>query len=511
MGAALDELGVSRADVVSWGYPDLGLTELILSGSVEFCEKLAAEIREWQPDLVVGPSLGDLHPDHSACAIMLRIMRQLQSSRFEPAFELLEYAVHPPRREASGHDVELRLSPEQVARKRQAILQHATQIALSRGRLLAFAQEREVLQRPLRTGPASGAAIVSAGFASGRLRLVVPGAPARASFMVVALHRGSFVSYRIGLSAGNVVLVRHPLTDETLARGRWVQRRDNRAEIFLPGKLFRDAVRLFVKREGGRWIFDRVSWNEIDLASAAEEHALTPAAATSRGVVAIIPCYNVGGTCGAVVRSAADFADHVIAVNDGSTDCTPDVLTALAEESTGRITVLGWAVNRGKGSALLAAFRHALRQWPGHVLVTLDGDGQHRPRDVASLARKLIEEECDLVVGERLAREKMPLRSRIGNELTAALMKLVYPASPTDTQSGFRAFTPEFAREILQQVREGRYETELQILLLALRQGRAIGSVTIPTVYIDDNRLSHFRPVADSWRVYRALFRRSIR
>ena len=53
----------------------------------------------------------------------------------------------------------------------------------------------------------------------------------------------------------------------------------------------------------------------------------------------------------------------------------------------------------------------------------------------------------------------------------------------------------------------GRYETELEILLLALRQGKRIGSVGIPTVYLDGNRLSHFRPIIDSWRIYRTLFR----
>ena len=227
--------------------------------------------------------------------------------------------------------------------------------------------------------------------------------------------------------------------------------------------------------------------------------------------VAVLPCYNVAGTCGEIAREAADFAGRVIAVNDGSTDATPEALAAAQAECGGRVEVLGWPRNRGKGAALLEAFRHAAHHWPGHIVVTLDGDGQHRARDIASLARTLTEENCDLVIGERLARQQMPLRSRLGNGLTAALMKRVYPAAPTDTQSGFRALSPRFVREILETVAGGRYETELQILLLALRQGRRIGSVTIPTIYLDDNRRSHFRPLADSWRVYRALFTRSYR
>ena len=508
--AALGCLGLAEASVAFWRYPDLGLTNLILNGNPEFCEKLAAEIREWQPTVVVAPALRDLHPDHSACAVMLRFMQQLEFGRFKKNFEVLEYLVHPSRGESGPGEVRLRLTPEQVVRKRRAILHHETQMSLSRRRFLAFAQEREVFDLPQEKGAMPPGPVLSAGWASGRLCIGVKCAKADASFILVALRRTSFVTYRIEVSAAGEVALCQPVGGHPLARGRIV-RCDASDQIFLPGNFFRDASQLFVKREGGWSIFDRMGWQEVVLSSDAGESALTPSASSSRGVVAIVPCYNVDGTCGSIVRAAADFADRVIAVNDGSTDGTLKILAAVQKELGDRVTVLGWPVNRGKGAALLEAFRQATSQWPGHVVVTLDGDGQHRPRDIASLARTLIEGNCDLVIGERLAREKMPLRSRLGNGLTAALLKRIYPASPTDTQSGFRAFAPEFVEEILENISGGRYETELQILLLALRQRRPIGSVTIPTVYIDDNRLSHFRPLVDSWRVYRALFRRSFR
>jgi len=259
-------------------------------------------------------------------------------------------------------------------------------------------------------------------------------------------------------------------------------------------------------------ICDHLDWREIPSEFSPAAAAVTAGIRSTRAeLVAIVPCYNVDGACGDIVREAADFAGRVIAVNDGSTDGTLEMLEAAQADSGGRVEVIGWDRNRGKGAALLAAFRHAAHCWPEHSVVTLDGDGQHQARDIGKLALMLTEEDCDLVIGERLAREKMPLRSRLGNGLTAVLLKRAYPAAPTDTQSGFRAFSPRFVREILETVAGGRYETELQILLLALRQGRRIGSVTIPTVYLEDNRLSHFRPLVDSWRIYRALFTRSYR
>jgi len=59
--------------------------------------------------------------------------------------------------------------------------------------------------------------------------------------------------------------------------------------------------------------------------------------------------------------------------------------------------------------------------------------------------------------------------------------------------------------EIVRHVSGSRYETEFQILLLALSQRRRLTTVTIPTIYIDNNRSSKFRPVTDSLRIFRAL------
>lgn len=99
----------------------------------------------------------------------------------------------------------------------------------------------------------------------------------------------------------------------------------------------------------------------------------------------------------------------------------------------------------------------------------------------------------------------MPLRSRFGNTLTSLIMRAFYRASPADTQSGYRALHPALVREIAQNIEGGRYETELKMLLFALTRRHRIGSVAIPTVYLDNNRLSHFRPLLDSWTIYRTL------
>src|SRR5439155_18824079 len=107
--------------------------------------------------------------------------------------------------------------------------------------------------------------------------------------------------------------------------------------------------------------------------------------------------------------------------------------------------------------------RHALAALPFDVLVTLDGDCQHRPADIPRLVRACIDKGAALVIGERGEFEAMPLRSRLGNTLTTTLLRKLYPASPFDTQSGLRALERSFVEEVVRVVPGGRYETELQV------------------------------------------------
>jgi glycosyltransferase involved in cell wall biosynthesis len=222
--------------------------------------------------------------------------------------------------------------------------------------------------------------------------------------------------------------------------------------------------------------------------------------------VVVVPCYNVASTCGPIVREATKYAQHVVAVNDGSSDDTERILRLVACEFN-HVHILSFPKNRGKGAALIEAFRYALSHFPFRVLVTLDSDGQHQPSDITQLVKTAICEQADLVMGERLERGHMPWRSRLGNNLTMALVRWLYPSAPRDTQSGMRALSFPFLADVVEVIKGRRYETELEILLLALEQRRALATFEIETVYFQDNRFSHFKPIRDSWRVYRMFFR----
>jgi hypothetical protein len=128
--------------------------------------------------------------------------------------------------------------------------------------------------------------------------------------------------------------------------------------------------------------------------------------------------------------------------------------------------------------------------------------------DIPRLVQTWRKEHAALVIGERRQFGAMPLRSRLGNTITRALLQRIHPTSPYDTQSGLRALDRSFVTEVVKVVRGGRYETELGMLLLAFQQQRQISTVPIPTIYLNGNRSSHFRPIADSLRIYRMLLGR---
>ena len=80
-------------------------------------------------------------------------------------------------------------------------------------------------------------------------------------------------------------------------------------------------------------------------------------------------------------------------------------------------------------------------------------------------------------------------------------------ASIRDTQTGMRLLSEPFARRVCDEVRPGRYETEMDMLVLAVHTLPRIDSVEIDTIYLDGNATSHFRVLSDSWLVLARLVR----
>ena len=113
-------------------------------------------------------------------------------------------------------------------------------------------------------------------------------------------------------------------------------------------------------------------------------------------IAIVIPALNEAHTIVDLVRRSLAYSRHVIVVDDGSSDGTGDLLSTLP------VTVLRHTATQGKGASLVTGFREALKRdvW---AVVTLDGDGQHRPEDLPKFLARAGREKDKIVIGSRLA------------------------------------------------------------------------------------------------------------
>jgi putative flippase GtrA len=167
-------------------------------------------------------------------------------------------------------------------------------------------------------------------------------------------------------------------------------------------------------------------------------------------------------------------------------------------------------VNLGKGAALKTGMNFALVKFPDCPgVVTADADGQHHPEDIVKVAARLAEHPEALIMGVRSFGDRAPLRSRLGNDVTRVLMRVVLGQNLADTQTGLRGIPAALVPHLLRLTSAG-YEFELDMLIACKHQGCPVLQEPIRTIYLDGNKSSHFHPIFDSMRIYFLLFRFSV-
>ena len=209
-----------------------------------------------------------------------------------------------------------------------------------------------------------------------------------------------------------------------------------------------------------------------------------------RHICAVIPTYNNGGTVADVVRGVLRQGLPVLVVDDGSTDGTADKLAGLD------IQVLRHPVNRGKGRALKTGLE-AAKKLGYRFALTIDADGQHDPADIPALVAAA--GERTLVVGSRnIAAEGMSSGSTFANRFSNFWFTVQTGRKLPDTQTGYRVYPLEDLPSL--RLLTARYEAELTLLVFSAWKNLRLVPVPV-RVYYPADRVSHFRPFADFFRI----------
>jgi len=206
----------------------------------------------------------------------------------------------------------------------------------------------------------------------------------------------------------------------------------------------------------------------------------------------IIPAYNEEKRIGEVIAGVREVIPDVIVIDDGSEDAT-----AVLAEKAGAY-VIRHEQNCGKGMALRTGIGHALKQGYDAVM-TVDGDGQHAPAEIADFLAAYASDRGDIIIGARLwDKAAIPLYRYIPNQIGIFCISKAAGCRIEDTQSGFRLYRREVLETV--QLETTGFETETEALIKAGKAGFRIYSIPVSAIYHSDYK-TNFRPIRDFYRI----------
>jgi glycosyltransferase involved in cell wall biosynthesis len=197
----------------------------------------------------------------------------------------------------------------------------------------------------------------------------------------------------------------------------------------------------------------------------------------------IIPAYNEARLIGSLILKLRQQPVELLVVDDGSTDDTAEIAQAAGAE------VLQLESNQGKGAALNAGLGHT-SQRQADAIVMIDADGQHLPNELAQIVRPILEGKADITIGSRYLQDtsNTPSHRKFGHKMLNVITNTFSGVQVTDSQSGYRAFSPK-AYHLLRFSSKG-FSVESEMQFLASEHDLEVLEVPITIQYLDKEKRS---------------------
>jgi glycosyltransferase involved in cell wall biosynthesis len=218
-----------------------------------------------------------------------------------------------------------------------------------------------------------------------------------------------------------------------------------------------------------------------------------------REMVIVIPAYEPDEKLVKLVGELKEKChSKILIVDDGSGEKYTWIFEKAEELGA---VVYRYEKNRGKGAALKTAFGIISNWEEAEEIVTADCDGQHLPEDIMKIMNQVRINKSKIILGVRHFTGKVPFRSIFGNKLTSIVFLIAKGKKVTDTQTGLRGFSKDMIPWLCS-IEGDRFEYEMNMLLESEDNGYEIKETPINTVYLENNKSSHFNPLKDSVKIY---------
>ena len=229
-------------------------------------------------------------------------------------------------------------------------------------------------------------------------------------------------------------------------------------------------------------------------------------------IVYLIPAYKPDVGLLEIVYKLSNIKNiKIIVVDDGSGLKFSSIFSKLKKYNN--VDLLHHSQNQGKGAALKLGFLYIIKKYAkinSYSVITLDADNQHSIKDILNISEEAQKKPNALILGVRKFDKNVPIRSRFGNIITAALLNFFHGINTNgDSQTGLRAI-PKSLVYHSNKINGNNYDYETAFLISASNQGFEIKLLPIDTIYHNDNSSSHFKPILDSIKIFSRIFQYGI-
>jgi len=210
----------------------------------------------------------------------------------------------------------------------------------------------------------------------------------------------------------------------------------------------------------------------------------------------LIPTYNNHKTLKRVIDGVLEYTNHIIIVNDGSTDTTKAILSNYTD-----LEQIHLEKNKGKGNALRIGLKKA-EDLGFEYMLSIDSDGQHYTDDIPLFIDELTKSTNKnlLLIGARNLNAKgMPRKNSFANKFSNFWYWAETGHKLQDTQSGFRLYPVKVVNKI--KFLSTKYEFEVEVMVKASWRGVLVKNIPIRVLYDPLERVSHYRPFMDFVRI----------